>query len=58
MAKTKEELTDDVANSYAAGFKDVVAQAVSVYPDTDFSQLGLGKVMVDGHLVYEDEEQP
>jgi len=46
--KTKEDLTSDVANSYMVGFDDVVAQATCIYPELDFSQLGLGKIVVDG----------
>jgi len=36
-----------------AGFEDVVAQASGIYPEKDFSQLGLGKTVVDGRLVNE-----
>jgi len=38
-----------------AGFEDAVAQASGIYPEMDFSQLGLGKIVVDGQLV--DEEK-
>ncbi|KAK7382550.1 hypothetical protein VNO80_01436 [Phaseolus coccineus] len=55
MEKTKEPLTNNASNSYMAGFDDVVAQASGIYPDTDFSQLGLGKVVVHGRLVDEEE---
>jgi len=44
---------NDVADSYTAGFEDVVAQATCIYPKSDFSQLGLGKIVVDRHLVDE-----
>lgn len=44
----------DAADSYAAGFEDVVTQATCVHPELDLSQIGLGKVVVDGQLV--DEE--
>jgi len=54
MEKTKEALTNDDANSYLAGFDDVVAQASCFYPESDFSQFGLHKIVVDGRLV--DEE--
>ncbi|KAL9277273.1 hypothetical protein ACSQ67_025183 [Phaseolus vulgaris] len=46
--KVEEVLTDDVANSYMTGFEDVVAQASGIYPEMDFSQLGLGNTVVDG----------
>ena len=48
LEKVKEVLTDDVANSYMTGFEDVVAQASGIYPEMDFSQLGLGNTVVDG----------
>lgn len=51
LEKTKEDLTNDAANSYMMGFDDVVAQATCIYPELDFSQLGLGKVIVVGQLV-------
>jgi len=54
LKKTKEELTKDAANSYMTGFDDVVAQVTCVYPELDLSNIGLGKVVVDGQLV--DEE--
>jgi len=38
-----------------AGFEDAVAQAWGIYPEMDFSQLGLGKIVVDGRLVDEEE---
>ena len=53
LAKEKKVFTNDVANSYLVGFKDVVAQASSVYPEMNFSQLGLGKSVVDGQIVEE-----
>jgi len=40
LAKEKEDFTNDVAQSYLVGFEEVVAQASSVYPEMDFSQLG------------------
>jgi len=53
LVQEREALTDDAANSYMAGFEEVVAQASAIYPKMDFSQLGLGKMMVDGRLVDE-----
>ena len=53
--REREALTDDAANSFMAGFEDAVAQASGIYPEMDFSQLGLGKKVVDGRLVDEEE---
>ena len=53
LVQERKALTDDVANSYVAGFEDVVAQASGIYPEMDFYQLGLGKTVVDGRLVDE-----
>ena len=41
----RETLTDNVSNSYI--------QASGMYPEVDFSQLYLGKTVVDGRLVDE-----
>jgi len=51
LEKTKEDLTNDTTNSYMVGFNDVVAQATGIYLELDFSQLGMGKIVVDGRLV-------
>jgi len=53
MVKERETLTDAATNSYMAGFEDAFAQASGIYPEMDFSQLGLGKTVVDGKLVVE-----
>ena len=53
VVQEREALTDNASNSYMAGFKDVVAQALGIYPEMDFSQLGLGKTVVDRRLVDE-----
>ena len=53
LVKEREALTDDAANSYLAGFEDVVALTSGILPGVDFSQLGLGKTVVDGQLVDE-----
>jgi len=55
LKKVKEALTDDAANSYLPGFEDVVAQASGIYPEINFSQLGLGKTVVDGRPMDEEE---
>ena len=41
QVQERESLTDDVANSHMAGFEDSVTQASRIYPEMDFSQLGL-----------------
>jgi len=53
LPNEREALTDDAANSYMARFEDVVAQASGIYPGIDFSQLSLGKTVVDGQLMDE-----
>jgi len=53
MVKEREALTDDVVNSYMAGFEDAVAPTSGNYPEMDFSLLGLGKTVVNGKLVDE-----
>jgi len=53
LAKEKEALTTDVANSYLVGFEDAIAHTSGISPKMDFSQLGPGKTMVDGQLVEE-----
>ena len=55
QVREREALTGDAANSFIAGFEDAVAQASGFYPEMDFSQLGLGKMVVDGRLVDEKE---
>ena len=46
--QTKEELTNDVAESYATGFEDAMAQVAYVHPEVDLSQTGLAKKVADG----------
>jgi len=53
LVQEREALTDDASNSYMAGFEDVIAQASGIYPEMDFSQLDLGKTVVNGRLVDE-----
>jgi len=48
----------DATDSYMAGFEDVVAQATCIYPESYISQLGVGKIVVDGRLVDEEEKHP
>jgi len=49
--QTKEELTNDVTDSYAIGFEDAMAQVVCAHPEVDLSQTDLSKKIVDGQLV-------
>ncbi|KAL9277838.1 hypothetical protein ACSQ67_024939 [Phaseolus vulgaris] len=51
LEKSKEDLINDAANSYMVGVNDVVARATRIYPELDFYQLGLGKIVVDGRLL-------
>ncbi|KAL9303722.1 hypothetical protein ACSQ67_020985 [Phaseolus vulgaris] len=55
LEKVKEALTDDAANSYPTSFEDVLTQALGIYPEMDFSQLGFEKTVVDRRLVDEEE---
>jgi len=49
--QTKDELTCDAADGYAAGFGDAMAQVACVHPGVDLSQTGLTETIVDGQLV-------
>jgi len=47
----KEELTNDVAGAYGAGFEDAMAQVACVHPGVDLSQTDLTKRIIDEQLV-------
>jgi len=49
--QTKDELTNDAADSYAAGFQDAMTQVPCMHLGVDLSQTGLNKTIVDGQLV-------
>ena len=49
--ETEEELTNDVAGAYGAGFEDAIAQVACVHPGMDLSQFDVTKRVVDGQLV-------
>jgi len=49
--QTKVELTSDVADFYAVGFEDAMAQVACVHPGVDLSQTGLNKTIIDGQLM-------
>jgi len=49
--KTKEELTNDVADAYGEGFQDAIAQFACVHPEVDLSPFTESKCIVDGQLV-------
>jgi len=49
--QTEEELTNDAADAYGAGFEDAIAQVSCVHPGTDLSQFDVTKRVVDGQLV-------
>jgi len=49
--QTKTELTNDVANAYAVGFEDAMAQVACAHPGVDLSQIDLSRKIVDGQLV-------
>jgi len=48
LQKTKEDLMSDAVESYMVGFEDAIAEAKYIYPESDFSQLGVRKIVVDG----------
>ena len=54
LQKTKDKLMSNATNSYATDIEDAMTQVTCVHPELDLSQIGPGKVVVDGHLV--DEE--
>jgi len=49
--QTEEELTNDVANAYGAGFEDAMAQVACVHPKMDLSPFEVTKRVIDGQLV-------
>jgi len=46
--QTKDELTSDVADSYAVGFEDAMTQVACMHPGMDLSQTGLTETIADG----------
>ena len=48
QVREREALIDDAAKSFMVDFEDTVAQASRIYPEMDFSQLGLGKIVEYG----------
>jgi len=51
FSQTKEELLNDTADAYGAGFEDAMAQVACAHPKVDLSQTGLTNRVVDGQLV-------
>ena len=49
--KTKEELTNDVADAYGEGFPDAIAQFACVHLVVDLTPFDESKCVVDGKLV-------
>ena len=49
--QTEEELTNDAANAYGAGFEDPMAQVACVHPEMDLSPFVEMKRVIDGQLV-------
>jgi len=50
LAKETEACKQDVAQAYLVGFEATIEHASGLYPDIDYSQLVLGKTVVDGQL--------
>jgi len=53
IAKEKEAFKNDAAQSYLVGFDEAVEQASGLHPEINFSQLGLGKTVINRQLVEE-----
>jgi len=49
--KIEAELIEDVADVYAAGFEDALAQVVYVHPEMDTSPFATSNCVVDGQVV-------
>jgi len=49
--KAKAELLDDVADAYAAGFEDALAQVVCKHPEMDTSPFATANHIVNGQIV-------
>jgi len=50
LTKATKSFKQDVAQAYLVGFEAALEQAAAVHPTLDFSELGPGKIMVDGQL--------
>jgi len=50
FSKTTDSHKQDVGQSYLVGFEAVVEQATTLHPSLDFTELGPGKIVVDGQL--------
>ena len=50
LAKTINSFKQDDAQSYLVGFEEAVEQATTLHPFLDFTELGPGKIVVDGQL--------
>nr|AFN88194.1 carbamoyl-phosphate synthase large subunit [Phaseolus vulgaris] len=49
--KAKADLINDVADAYAAGFEDTLAQVVCKHPEMDTSPFAASHRIVDGQIV-------
>ena len=49
--RAKAELIDDVADAYAAGFEDALAQVAYKNPEMDASPFATSNHVVDGQIV-------
>jgi len=50
LARETEACKQDTAQAYLVRFEEAIRQVSGLYLDLDYSQLGLGKVVVDGQL--------
>jgi len=53
FAKENEVSKQDAAQAYLVGFEATIEEASELHPSIDYSQLGLGKTVVNGQLVEE-----
>ena len=51
FGRAKADLIDDVADAYAAGFKDALAQVACKHPEMDVSPFATSNHIVDGQIV-------
>jgi len=51
FGKAKAELIDDVADAYAAGFEDALAQVACKHPEMDVSPFATSNHIIDGQIV-------
>jgi len=51
FSRSTDSFKEDATQSYLVGFEATLEQATIVHPTKDFSELDMGKNVVDGKLV-------